>query len=1400
MSPKIDRAKGYTPSQLHELDAEHLKDAWVALDAFFRDNPYFLTQHHLDSYDRFMSKGLGETLRKSKPISLLKDDIGRDGKSRKVEVDIRLGSKEVRLDIPTFMDPSGPSGRTVRPLLPNEARLRDITYAVNVYVDVSVDIRVDGKEVRDPTAEPMRPICLGQIPLMLHSRYCALHGLSAKALKEAGECPYDRGGYFVVDGKEKVIVAQEANVLNRVYVRKGDASRPEIGYLGFMLCESPDDPIPKTMTMYVRSQEAPSRKGAITVVVNKLGRTKTAAAEETTRAGGKEFNKSSGSGEVPLFILFRALGVESDKAILEHIMYSVDDETETYMMDFFRPSILDAVSKGVTDQRTAVEYLQRLVPPDLTLKAILMEQVFPNVGFAEEPFLSGRDATPVKASPKEFESSATAGGKPLKQGDSKDFGEALAGVAMRPERKGSLSIRALFLGQAVRRLARTALGKDEPLDRDDFGNKRLDVSGALLAKLFRDIYVRQRARIAMRIDAEWQSGAWRISGDVTRLVGNHNLASLFEVGSVMTDKLHRSMKGSWGADDKDAEGESNDAAESGIVQDLSRLSYMSYVSHIRRSNKSLGKDVKLADPHKLRPSHWGAVCPVESPDGPNIGMLNHLATLTTVTLGSDPAPVLEYLAAQDAITLVSDEIGREGGIRELLDSLKAGACRVVLNDTWVATTSDPLALLDSLKKARKKDAIDSETSIAWNIQQSEITLSTARGRFMRPLCPLEPQRLSHVEGAPRPTLPTPLSAAVRSFSSSSSSKEQVKWNDLFRVPEGAAKSTITQPALERIDVEELKTKLVAMRTSEVARAISGLSTSSWIEGGSRPLGERYTHLELHVGAGILSPATNTFPLLNHNAAPRNVFALAQFKQALGTYSTAYQGRMDALSYVLHHPQRPIVSTRFADKLCNGELAHGENVVVAICIYTGYNMEDAIIVNKDAIERGRFQASHYETHVYDELDGESSTFSFANPTNLIAKGIEVSSGSAPKYYDALEADGIPRRNGVVREGEVIMGMIETMRKKTEETDFSKDDQKEGPKILDRSVLANKKTAGVVDACTVFPVPVGANRGGSGSATIRRCKIRTRSFRQPTLGDKLASRFSQKGTVGMIIPAVDMPFSASTGLIPDVIINPHGFPTRNTGAHVIECLLGKAGVVSGSRYNVNTLEEPQGNPIEVAMRTLEELGFNKQGEEVLHNGRTGEQMNVNIYVGVNYYGRLKHMVDDKIQSRSRGPVGAIHRQPTKTSGGSGGLRLGEMEQGALMAHGLASFLKEGFMDRSDRTRIKIDADEGTMSYALPDSHDGRDRAGAAPGSGIDDGPPEFADVEVPYAFKLMHQELATMGIDMKMFLDPIEEYDANEDANDSDTEDDDSDDAIESDDGGADYGELEEDADGGGEDRE
>lgn len=330
-----------------------------------------------------------------------------------------------------------------------------------------------------------------------------------------------------------------------------------------------------------------------------------------------------------------------------------------------------------------------------------------------------------------------------------------------------------------------------------------------------------------------------------------------------------------------------------------------------------------------------------------------------------------------------------------------------------------------------------------------------------------------------------------------------------------------------------------------------------------------------------------------------------------------------------------------------------------------------------------------------------------------------------------------------------------------------------RFADRSVVATRKTSGVVDRVAVYPSPLGGQ--------ARCCKVRMRQHRAPTLGDKLASRFAQKGCIGMMMPAVDMPFSASTGTVPDLVFNPHGLPTRCTVSHVIELLLAKAGGCAGARYNVNSVEEPRGDPVEEAARVLERLGLHRTGDEVLHNGRTGEMMRVDVYVGVNHYGRLKHMVEDKYQHRLRGPVGAITRQPVKQPGnGSGGLRIGEMEQNVLLAHGMSGFLKESFADRSDRHRATLDADEGEHAVASRQAETARaDVVRALPGAGVMGGPPRFATVEMPYAFKVLQQELAAMAIGTKLRVEGGDEaerwFDADEVREDEDEDEGDDDDS-------------------------
>ena len=364
---------------------------------------------------------------------------------------------------------------------------------------------------------------------------------------------------------------------------------------------------------------------------------------------------------------------------------------------------------------------------------------------------------------------------------------------------------------------------------------------------------------------------------------------------------------------------------------------------------------------------------------------------------------------------------------------------------------------------------------------------------------------------------------------------------------------------------------------------------------------------------------------------------------------------------------------------------------------------------------------------DAADLDEGTVTFANPLKMEGDGKSVA-GVRFAVYDKIDGDGFPLQNAVLDDDDIMIGCVEMRRSASDKRD--KDHHAAAALAYkDQSKKAGKACGG----CVVDRVFV--HRSARDNA--RFCKVRLRETRVPELGDKLASRFGQKGVIGMLMPARDMPFCHSTGVVPDIILNPNAFPKRMTVTHMLECLLAKTGAVSGARYNANTFEDD--DVVGEAAATLGALGLQPYGDEVLYNGRTGEQIAADVFVGVNYYGRLKHMVADKYQYRTRGPVNAIVRQPTKGAddGNGGGLRLGEMEQNALLAHGISSFVKESFMDRGDRHRMTVDVDDGTVG--------GSDNSINAP---PEDAPHCYGTIEVPYAFKLLQQELMAMSVDVRM----------------------------------------------------
>lgn len=1217
------------------------------LDSWYAAHPYSLTQHHLESFDHF----LGVKLRAA--VASMNEGfsvVQRAEVNQDLEVRVRVGGPGGQA---LFIDrPLLPDGRL---MYPNDARLVNATYAAQLYADVAVDFLRDGSLVSSKSFPRVR---IGTIPIMLHSSACLLRGQAPAVLREMGECPFDQGGYFVIDGKEKVLIAQERIAYNRLFItRASETTKAAFSHDAFIRCLPPDDLYPKLLRIKVRARSAMTAKRAIVLAMPHV------------------------AGDIPLFVMFRALGLESDAEIFQAIAGSstAPDEAggdsrpeDAQIMDFLRASAVEAAREGLWTQEKAMLRLSALAgrsgkDRDAALKgakALLVHNVLPNVGHA-------------------------------------------------------FAAKAVYLAYLVRRVVRVCIGVAEPTERDSWVHKRMDLSGYLIADLFRDVYRRFRQDTLYRLRREFASGPWRHGGAFEDLVSKANLSRIFDA-SIVQQGMLRSFKGAWNVDDRvqrrmqgssiQRKDQAGDAYKrEGVVQDLNRQSYQTYMAHVRRVSAVLSAETKLTAPHLIYAAQWGAVCPVDSPDGANVGILKHFTVLCHFTEDRDPKNLLDHLRAVGLLR------------RRLTGNRGTGnkTTLVFVNHGLEGSADRPELLAGYVRLMRRAGLASPDVSVSWDVFGWEVHLMTDGGRTCRPLV-----AASH--GGPEKVLAAPAGVPWHALLSPRGpwQRREAALPHEEAVAQGGAASADDVPAamarlaaaaapVELIDTEELTRVLVSRRLRAPRDAQRG------------DLIERCTHHEIHPAATMLSPVTATLPMLDHNAGAYNVLGLAQTKQGLGMYASSFRSRMDVHGMVLHNSEVPLVTTYFADRMCGGALCHGTNVVVAIAAYGGYNQEDAVIVNATSAQRGLFRVTATTTMTFDEeAPWDSSTrVLFANPMQLEADGTQVRGVRADRTdYRALRADGTPEPGAWIEDGAAVLGMCRFERG----AGTHAPGQEDAVEVTDATQAADKTLWGHVDR--VFMT--------DGAPGTRTCKVRLREVRSPDLGDKLASRFGQKGVVGMLVAAEDMPFTAG-GLVPDVVINPNGFPKRMTVAHVLEALLGRVACDSGQRVDATTFDST--DPVRTAskyfMSRPPREGWSTSGDSVLYNGRTGEQLQADVFVGVNYYNRLKHMAADKINFRATGPRSVMTHQATHGRSNQGGLKVGEMEQHCLLSHGAAHFLKESFFDRSDGFSVRIDERTG---------------ARAETGTQLPAAVSAAVRVPMPYSFKQFAQELEAMAIGMRAEL--------------------------------------------------
>jgi DNA-directed RNA polymerase II subunit RPB2 len=518
---------------------------------------------------------------------------------------------------------------------------------------------------------------------------------------------------------------------------------------------------------------------------------------------------------------------------------------------------------------------------------------------------------------------------------------------------------------------------------------------------------------------------------------------------------------------------------------------------------------------------------------------------------------------------------------------------------------------------------------------------------------------------------------------------ELNWDDLV------AAIKLEDSIIEYVDSYEQNNAMIAMRVSDLNN-----SNSNNIY--------YYSHCEIHPST-IFGVLASCIPFPDSNQSPRNTYQSAMGKQAIGMYVTNYDNRMDKTAYVLTYPMRPLVETRIMNIIKLNNIPSGQQVIVAIMSHSGYNQEDSLLFNKGAIDRGLFLATIYHT----EKDEDKKLFGTeemrCKPDKTKTKNIKFAN------YDKLNNQGVVPENSLIEDRDIIIGKVIPI--KENKNDFTKT-----VKYSDGSISYRTHEESYIDKNYVESNGDGYNF----------CKVRIRNFRKPVIGDKFSSRHGQKGTIGNIIPEEDMPFTAN-GLKPDIIINPHAIPSRMTIAQLKETLLGKVLLELGLFGDGTSFGDFE---ISTIIDKLNELGYESKGNELMYNALTGEQLTMNIFIGPAFYQRLKHMVNDKQHSRSIGPMVNLTRQPAEGRSRDGGLRFGEMERDCMISHGASRFTKGRIYDASDAFSVFVCNKCGMIASFNNKEHIHYCNTCSNRN--------DFKYVELPYACKLMFQELITMNV--------------------------------------------------------
>ncbi|MFQ5920616.1 MAG: DNA-directed RNA polymerase subunit B, partial [Nitrososphaerales archaeon] len=802
--------------------------------------------------------------------------------------------------------------------------------------------------------------------------------------------------------------------------------------------------------------------------------------------------------------------------------------------------------------------------------------------------------------------------------------------------------KALFLGEAACKLIELKLGWVDPDDKDHYGNKVVKFAGQMLADLFRTAF-RNLVR-DMKYQLE-RSGQKRGINAVTAAVRP----------GIITDKLNNAIAtGNWGR------------GRVGVTQLLDRTNYLSTISHLRRVQSPLSRSQPNFEARDLHPTHFGRICPNETPEGSNCGLVKNLALSAVISVSVPAAEVIEKLYELGVVY-----------VTDAKDPLKEKGSNVFVDGRLIGYVESGEELAKTLRSLRRSDKLPPHVGVYHYVPKvenatSRIYINCNAGRVLRPLIVVKDGKQTVSEEM--------LEKIGKRF---------LSWQDL-----------LSQGVIELADANEEENCFVSLDPDSVSK--------------------KHTHLEIFPPA-ILGVAASMIPYPEHNQSPRNTYESAMAKQSLG-FSTPL---MNFSTYVRQHfmlyPQVPLVRTRAISLLGLDERPTGQNCIVAVLPFEGYNIEDAIVFNKSSVDRGLARTFFYRVY---EAEAKQYPGGMRDNFEVPASEANIRGYRGEKAYRLLESDGTIMHEAVVGGGDILIGRTSPPRFMEEYKEF----EVKGPYRRDTSVGVRPSETGVVDTVVMTQ----SVEGG------KLYKIRVRDMRVPEIGDKFASRHGQKGVIGLLVNQEDMPYTED-GVVPDVIINPHAFPSRMTVGQFMESITGKAASLGGHLVDGTAFV---GDKIDDIKSAIEKYGFEYTGKEAMYDGRTGRKFPMDVFMGVVYYQKLHHMVADKIHSRARGQVQMLTKQPTEGRARGGGLRFGEMERDCLIAYGASMMLKDRLLEESDKTEIYACERCGLLAF-----YDIKQRRYVCRVCGDK---AKVSSVTIAYAFKLLLQEMMSLNVAPRLLV--------------------------------------------------